>query len=109
MASHSFLLTYSVSPYKETDRLHQNQAIRLRQKLNRIEIEEWIKLETVETAFKGVINLSEATITQKRNEAENIAWNQIKGVMDSLGAYKDTTVHVAMMVQGFGELIEFKL
>ncbi|ATP49857.1 hypothetical protein ACF8Q9_08470 [Pseudomonas sp. TYF_15] len=109
MASHSFLLTYSVSPYTETDRQHQNQAVRLRQKLNRIEIEEWNKLETVETAFKGVVHLSETTITQKRNEAEDIAWNQIKEVMESLGAYKDTTVHVVMMVQGLGEIIEFKL
>ncbi|MFF7108858.1 hypothetical protein [Pseudomonas sichuanensis] len=109
MASHSFLLTYSVSPYTETDRQHQNQAVRLRQKLNRIEVEEWVKLETVETAFKGTVHLNETTITQKRSEAENIAWQQFKEVMDSLGAYKDTTVHVAMMVQGLGELIEFKL
>jgi hypothetical protein len=29
--------------------------------------------------------------------------------MESLGAYKDTTVHVVMMVQGLGEIIEFKL
>ncbi|WDU60771.1 hypothetical protein LRS56_18090 [Pseudomonas poae] len=109
MASYSFLLTYSVSPYTETDRVHQNQAARLRQKLNRVEIEDWVKLETVETAFKGVVHLSETTITQKRNEAENIAWNQIKGVMDSLGVYKETTVHVALMVQELGDLIEFKL
>ncbi|MEW5669075.1 hypothetical protein AB1288_22475 [Pseudomonas putida] len=109
MASHAFLLTYSVSPYTETDRVHQNQAVRLRQKLNRIEIEEWVKLETVETSFKGVVHLSETIIQQKRNEAEHIAWTHIKDVMDSLGAYKDTTVHVAMMVQGLGDLIEFKL
>lgn len=109
MVSHAFLLTYSVSPYAETDRAHQNQAVRLRQKLNRMEIEEWVKLETVETAFKGVVHLSETTLVQKRNEAENIAWTQIKEVMESLGAYKDTTVHVAMMVQGLGDLIQFEL
>jgi hypothetical protein len=56
-----------------------------------------------------VVHLSETIIQQKRNEAEHIAWTQIKDVMDSLGAYKDTAVHVAMTVQGLGDLIEFKL
>lgn len=54
MASYSFLLTYSVSPYTETDRVHQNQAARLRQKLNRVEIEDWVKLELSKRLLKAL-------------------------------------------------------
>lgn len=106
MASHTFLLTYSVSPAIESDREHQNQAVRLRQKLNRIELEDWIKLESVETAFSGTMYLSESTLSKKREEAQNIVWNQFKDIMDSLNAYSDTKVNVALMVQGLGDHIE---
>ncbi|ENB9667494.1 MULTISPECIES: hypothetical protein [Pseudomonas] len=109
MAIHAFLLTYSVSPAIEQDREHQNQAARLRQKLNRVELEDWTKLQSVETAFSGIMHLSQSILSKKRQEAQDIAWNQFKDVMDSLGAYRDTNIHVALMVQGLGELIELSI
>jgi hypothetical protein len=109
MAIHAFLLTYNVSPAIETDREHQNQAARLRQKLNRVELEDWTKLESVETAFSGFMHLSESIHTTKRHAAQDLAWSRFKGVMDSLGAYRDTTVNVALMIQGLGEAIEFSI
>lgn len=107
MATHSFLLTYSVSPSNDSNQHHQNQAVRLRQKLNRVELDDWTKLESVETAFSGSVHLSESILEKKRQEAQDIAWNQFKDVMDSLEAYHDTAVTVAMMVQGLGDVIEF--
>lgn len=109
MTTYSFLLTYSVSPSIEQNRDHQNQAVRLRQKLNRVELDEWTKLESVETAFSGVMHLSDSILSKKRQEAQDIAWNQFKDVMDSLEAYRDTSVNVALMVQGLGDLIEFSV
>lgn len=107
MVNHAFLLTYSVSPSIESDREHQSQAVRLRQKLNRIELDDWVKLESVETAFSGTMYLSESTLSKKREEAQNLVWKQFKNIMDSLNAYSDTTVNVALMVQGLGDHAEF--
>lgn len=107
MVNHAFLLTYSVSPSIESDREHQSQAVRLRQKLNRIQLDDWVKLESVETAFSGAMYLSESTLSKKREEAQNLVWKQFKNIMDSLNAYSDTTVNVALMVQGLGDHAEF--
>ena len=51
--------------------------------------------------------LSESTLSKKREEAQDIVWKQFKDVMDSLNAYSDTTVNVALMVQGMGDHVEF--
>jgi hypothetical protein len=109
MAIHSFLLTYSVSPTIETNREHQNQAVRLRHKLNRVQLDDWTKLESVETAFSGVMHLSESILSSKRQEAQDIVWYQFKNVMDSLEAYRDTGVNVALMVQGLDDVIKFSV
>lgn len=109
MANHVFLLTYSVSPANDDHREHQALAVSLRQKLNRVEIEDWVKLSSVETSFSGHMYLNETIVSKKRQEAQDIVWNQFKEVMDSLSAYRETIVSVALMVQGLGEHIEFTI
>lgn len=109
MRAYAFLLTYSVSPSDNDNREHQNHAVRVRQKLNRVEIENWIKLEDVETAFKGIVHLSDSIISKKREEAETHVRDELKAVMRSLDAYFETRIDVVMMVQGLGETIEFHI
>lgn len=109
MANHVFLLTYSVSPENEDNHEHRDLAVSLRQKLNRVEIEDWVKLSSVETAFSGNMYLNESIISKKRQEAQDIAWNKFKEVMDSLNAYRGTIVSVALIIQGLGEHIEFTI
>lgn len=109
MTAHSFLLTYSVSPCDSDNREHQNHAARVRQKLNRVEIENWIKLHDVETAFKGTMYLSNTILSKKREEAETHARDELKAVMKSLDAYLETRIDVVLMVQDLGETIEFNI
>lgn len=109
MRAYDFLLTYSVSPSDNDDRAHQNQAARVRQKLNRVEIDNWIKLQDVETAFKGVVYLSDSILAKKRDEAETHIRDELKAVMKSLDAYLETRIEVVMMVQGLGGTIEFHI
>lgn len=78
-------------------------------KLNRVEIEDWVKLSSVETSFSGHMYLNESIVAKKRQEAQDIAWNQFKEVMDSLSAYRGTIVSIALMVQGLGKHIEFTI
>lgn len=107
MATHFFLLTYSVSPCDPQKQRDQNHADSLRQKLNRIELDDWKKLESVETAFSGMIRINEAPLEKKREEAQEIVSDKFKEVMRSLDAFTSTRIKVALMVQGLGDVIEF--
>jgi hypothetical protein len=87
--------------------MQQNQATRLRQKLNKFLIERWEKLGSVETMVTGTTHINEAVLSRKRQQAQTIAFNTFKDVMTSLEAYTESKVSIALMVQGLGETIEF--
>lgn len=108
MSSFNFLFTYSVTPRGDTVAA-EKAAARARRAIASIEYGDWLKIPDIETAFLGNVNLSCVTIKSKRDEAENTVRDEIRKVLDLHDAYNDTWTVVALMVDGLGECILFRL
>ncbi|CAJ1866007.1 MULTISPECIES: hypothetical protein [Aeromonas] len=106
MPSHCFLFTYSVSPLNTNHKVVE-QADKVRKKI--AELNQWTKLDSVETTFVGELYLVESTLDGKRREAENDVTNVLKDLLDEMDAYSSVWVDVALLVDGLGEHIEFKV
>lgn len=108
MSHYYFLFTYSVSPYSDEDR-KVKLADKVRRNIAEIEMDNWQKLEDVETTFTGTVNLQSSTMSGKRDEAEQIVRDALREVIDEHGAYSETWVNVALMVSGLGECITIRI
>ncbi len=106
MPKHHFLLTYSVSPCGSGDK-ESRAADKVRRKI--AELEEWRKLDNVETAFAGQLYLVSSDIEDKRSEAEEDVTKVFRAVVDELDAYSDVWVSVALSVDKLGACIEFRV
>ncbi|EKO3807900.1 hypothetical protein NTE05_005175 [Vibrio harveyi] len=106
MPKHHFLLTYSVSPCRSGDK-ESRAADKVRRKI--AELEEWRKLDNVETAFAGQLYLVSSDIEDKRSEAEEDVTKVFRAVVDELDAYSDVWVSVALSVDKLGACIEFRV
>ncbi len=108
MSHYDFLFTYSVSPMDDEDRKIK-LADKVRRNIAEIEMDNWQKLDDVETTFTGKVNLQNTTVNGKRDEAEQIVIDALREVVDDHDAYHATWVSVALMVNGLGEYIKFKI
>lgn len=105
MSTHTFLFTYSVSPVNQ---INKNIADVIRERIARLDGNYgWTKLDDVETAFKGRIYLTSALLNLKRKEAERDITNTLKTVFDNEYPDHKVYVHVALLVDGLQEVIEF--
>jgi len=108
MPTFNFLFTYSVSPMSDEATKIQ-KANSTRRQIAEIEKDKWEKLTDVETAFAGEIYLESYIASKQRKEAQEIVSNELKKVIDENKALFDIWVSVALMVDGLGECIEFKI
>ena len=106
MSGHHFLFTYSVSP-NGTDDKEKVAADKVRKKI--AELNQWEKLEDVETAFVGRLSLSSSNLDDKRSEAVEVVKDVLRDIVEELDAYSDVWINVALSVDGLGKHIEFKL
>lgn len=106
MALHSFLLTYSITHAEDTMK-STAAAKQVREKIARSDVTGWIKLDKVETAFKGVLNLRKVTIGEKQDEAQDAVKELMYGIMRDLNATSQVWAHCSLMVAGLGESMEF--
>lgn len=108
MSAYNFLFTYTVSP-KDSTTTKITLADNVRKNIASLKVHEWTKLATVETTFSGVVYLTNSTTNGKRTEAEKLIKNILREVIDKQHAYLHISVDVALMVNGLGEHIEFKV
>lgn len=108
MSHYDFLFTYSVSPIGDEDK-EIKIADKVRKKIAEIEKDGWQKLDDVETTFTGKVNLQNTTLKGKRDEAEEIVKDALREVIDYYDAYHDTWVSVALMINGLGEYVSFRI
>ena len=104
MSTHTFLLTYSVSPIG-TD--HKAADV-IRARIAKLDCHNrWIKLVGVETTFKGKIDLSYALLENQKKEIQDKITKIIKTVFDEKSKTFGVFIDVAILVDGMGEVIEF--
>jgi hypothetical protein len=108
MSHFNFLFTYSVTPRGDTSAADR-AAARARRAIANIEYGDWLKIPDIETAFSGKLHLSNISLKSKRDEAESTVRDEIRRVLDLHEAYSDTWTEVALMVDGLGECILFRL
>lgn len=108
MTHFNLLFTYSVSPNGDTVAADK-AAARARRAISNIEYGDWLKIPDIETAITGNIYLSKIGIKNKRDEAEDIVRDELRKVLDLHEAYFETWTEVALMVDGLGECILFRL
>ncbi len=108
MSTYKFLFTYTVSP-KDSTATKIALADTVRKNIASLKVDEWTKLASVETTFSGVFYLTNSTINGKRTEAEKLVKNTLREVIDKQNAYLQILVDVALMVDGLGEHIEFRV
>ena len=103
MSCHYFLFTYSVS-------VAGSHEVELADKVRRkiAKLEQWKKLERVETAFSGELYLIADTVSAKRKEAQSDVKEAINKIVDDSDALNSVYVNVALLVDGLGEYIEFR-
>ncbi|EPJ6996780.1 hypothetical protein LB169_002308 [Acinetobacter baumannii] len=107
MAKYTFLMTYSVSPFRSN---YEQTADVIRSRIARLDGSHgWTKLEEVETTFKGTLTLFDPTQEGKRNEAEKEIKEILSSVFDSEYPSHRVWVHVALLVNGLTEIQEFRL
>ena len=108
MSYYHFLFTYSVSPNGDGDK-KTRIADRVRRKIAEIEEYGWKKLDNVETTFAGKIYLTAVGTQEKREDAEKIVTDVLRKVIDEDDAYSDVWVSVALIVNGLGQYIDFRI
>lgn len=105
MSTHTFLFTYSVSPVHQIDK---SIADVIRERIARLHGKNgWKKLDNVETVFKGEIYLASSLLKNKQEEAERDITNILKTVFDITYPDYKVYVHVALLVDGLKDVIEF--
>jgi hypothetical protein len=105
MSTHTFLFTYSVSSVHQTDK---SIADVIRERIARLDGKNgWKKLDNVETVFKGEIYLVSSLLKNKQEEAERDITNILKTVFDITYPEYKVYVHVALLVDGLEDVIEF--
>ncbi|MGR5517906.1 hypothetical protein [Vibrio sp. Y29_XK_CS5] len=107
MTSHDFLFTYSVSPLDGSKDEHKKAADTVRRRI--AELERWEKLVSVETTFVGRLNLIETLISSKRREAKGDVTYAIELILDDLEVSSFVTIDIALLVDGLGEYMEFRI
>ncbi|MCH7331262.1 hypothetical protein EGT72_009745 [Acinetobacter johnsonii] len=104
MSSHTFLLTYSVSPraikYEDTANVIRNRIARLHGS------DGLIKLANVETVFKGTIILNNLSRNDKLREAKSIIENLFKSVFDENHTINQVDIHSAILIDGLIDVLE---
>jgi hypothetical protein len=106
MSNKSFLFTYSVSPLHDHDK---DCADIIRNRIARLDGENgWVKLDRVETAFKGMIDITKVTLESKREEAEKKVSNILQTVFDEKYPSHKVWISVALLVNELGGAIEFR-
>lgn len=104
MSSHTFLFTYSVSP---RERRYEDIANVIRQRIARFHgTDGLIKLENVETAFKGTIILNAVSRNDKLREAKGIIENLFKSVFDKNHTSNHVDIHIAILIDGLTDVLE---
>ncbi|MPS62125.1 hypothetical protein [Acinetobacter sp.] len=107
MATHTFLFTYSVSPFRSN---YERDADVIRSRIARLDGRHgWTKLEDVETAFKGTLSLFESTQEGKRIEAEREIKEILSSVFDDEYPSHKVWINVALLVNGLTDIQEFRL
>jgi wobble nucleotide-excising tRNase len=97
-----------VSPNGDEDR-EIKLADKVRKKIAEIERHNWQKLNDVETTFTGKVNLQSISVKDKRDEAKKIVEDALREVVDDYGVYLDIWISVALMVNGLGGTISFRI
>lgn len=106
MSNKNFLFTYSVSPINDRDK---TVADIIRNRIARLDGENgWVKLDHVETAFKGNIEITKLTKEYQRNEAEKKVLTTLSTVFDDDYPSHKVWVSVALLVDELGSAIEFR-
>ncbi|MBJ2282920.1 hypothetical protein JFT66_02085 [Pseudomonas sp. MF6755] len=95
----SFLMTYSVTAYSESDRSLTDRG---RRKIADMQTTGWGKIDDLETAFSGTLTLTEIFIEGQRNQAETQVREVIRDLMTQAEAYAECQVTVAVLVDGLG-------
>lgn len=109
MTSHHFLFTYSVSPHNANLRTDKDISDDMRRKIAQISEFLWTKLTNVETTFSGTIFLEGDSVIKKRIDARKQVIKVIKDLLIEHDSYVNVNVNVALMVNGLGECMEFKI
>ncbi|MCK7343278.1 hypothetical protein [Enterobacter kobei] len=102
-----FLLTYSVTaPYKLDSDIAKANNVR-----DAIaEVDEWKKLEKVETTFSGIMEIPDTTETEKRRAAKRNVKNVFKPILQRYEAEElDVSIYCAIMVEDMGDVYEFTI
>ena len=106
MSNKSFLFTYSVSPLNDD---YKDVADIIRNRIARLDGENgWIKLDHVETAFKGMLDITKVTLESKREEAEKKVSEILETVFDEKYPSHKVWISVALLVNELGGAIEFR-
>ncbi|EPX6842862.1 hypothetical protein ACW05P_002964 [Acinetobacter baumannii] len=106
MAIYTFLMTYSVSPVNAHDK---DVADRIRERIADLDgTNNWVKLKDVETTFKGDITLTRPTTSGKIEEAREKIKGDLSTVFDAQNPSDKVWISVAFLVDGLGEVKDFK-
>lgn len=108
MSQHSFILTYSVSPYRAGAQV-EKIAHKVRRDIAAMEIWDWKKLRDVETTFAGTLELTGFDVAEKREEALQLIADQIQSILRMAEGSHDVWVHAALLVDGLGEHLQFSV
>lgn len=108
MSQHSFILTYSVSPYSAGAQVGKI-ANKVRADIAAMKIWDWKKLRDVETTFAGTLELTGFGVAEKREEALQLIAGQIECMLRLAEGFHEVWVHVALQVDGVGGHQEFSV